>query len=299
MAEFTEAEKQEFERVWDEDQCYKCPYCPYKDGCGLWSCPNEIGQGEWGEMDWKRPFSAIEGFKNFGLHEIDTVLPDGVSAPVDYGAKNIVDLIELCFDSVKVYHRYFEDWTPGADVFHYFFVDPKSKTKTIELWEDLVSRVSFAQEVEEGSLDMGWIAQAEVTELQWMAPIYDAYNSEDALISAIENGLTGMAKILMESGNDLDAKDYNGGSALHVAAGVGLQEIVRLLIDKNADLEAQDNDGRTPLISAALGEEVETARILLAAGADPDVTDGEGKGIRDLLKRRRREQVFLDLLSAP
>ena len=40
MAEFTEAEKQEFELGMDE--YYNCPYCPYKEGCGLWSCSNEI-----------------------------------------------------------------------------------------------------------------------------------------------------------------------------------------------------------------------------------------------------------------
>ena len=50
MAFFTEAEEQEFERGMDEN--YKCPYCPYKEGCSLWSCPNEMGYGEPGDMTW-------------------------------------------------------------------------------------------------------------------------------------------------------------------------------------------------------------------------------------------------------
>jgi len=324
MAFFTEAEEQEFERGMDEN--YKCPYCPYKEGCSLWSCPNEMGYGEPGDMTWARPFSTIEGFEEFArrfgdfeLIDLDSVLPDGVSDP---GAgENILEIIEGGVDSVKVYHRYFYDWGPGTDKFHYFFVDPKSRAKTIELCEDLVTRVSFAQAVAE---ELYWsIDQAEVTELQWKVPIFAAYSPEDALIFAIENNLAEVAKILIKSGSDLDAKDVNGGSALHVAAGVGEDEIVRLLIDADVDFEAEDNDGRTPLMYAALGQEsahssagygfVETARILLAAGADPHVTDGEGRGIRDLLKHRllpyqrqtcqvqeknRVKQAFLDRLSA-
>jgi len=324
MAFFTEAEEQEFERGMDEN--YKCPYCPYKEGCSLWSCPNEMGYGEPGDMTWARPFSTIEGFEEFArrfgdfeLIDLDSVLPDGVSDP---GAgENILEIIEGGVDSVKVYHRYFYDWGPGTDKFHYFFVDPKSRAKTIELCEDLVTRVSFAQAVAE---ELYWsIDQAEVTELQWKVPIFAAYSPEDALIFAIENNLAEVAKILIKSGSDLDAKDVNGGSALHVAAGVGEGKIVRLLIDADVDFEAEDNDGRTPLMYAALGQEsahssagygfVETARILLAAGADPHVTDGEGRGIRDLLKHRllpyqrqtcqvqeknRVKQAFLDRLSA-
>ena len=105
MAFFTEAEEQEFERSMDEN--YKCPYCPYKEGCSLWSCPNEMGYGEPGDMAWARPFSTIVGFeelaKRFGdfeLIDLDSVLPDGVSDPGT--CENILEIIEGGFDSVKV-----------------------------------------------------------------------------------------------------------------------------------------------------------------------------------------------------
>ena len=105
MAFFTEAEEQEFERSMDEN--YKCPYCPYKEGCSLWSCPNEMGYGEPGDMAWARPFSTIVGFeelaKRFGdfeLIDLDSVLPDGVSDPGT--GENILEIIEGGFDSVKV-----------------------------------------------------------------------------------------------------------------------------------------------------------------------------------------------------
>ena len=118
------------------------------------------------------------------------------------------------------------------------------------------------------------------------------------------------ARVLLEHGADLEARDNNGGTplhlasanheemvdlflkhgvsvmstlgdfvgytALHIAALSGKTEIVRLLIVAGSDVNAPDSSGRTPLhLSASLGW-VDVVRLLLDNGAELNAVNNFG-----------------------
>jgi ankyrin repeat protein len=56
-----------------------------------------------------------------------------------------------------------------------------------------------------------------------------------------------IARLLIDAGADLKAKNSFGGTPLHEAANRGQAEIAELLIAKGADVNARDQFGRTPL----------------------------------------------------
>jgi ankyrin repeat protein len=64
---------------------------------------------------------------------------------------------------------------------------------------------------------------------------------------------TEFAKLLIEKGADVNAKNKSGGTALMIAAGNGLTETVRLLIEKRADVKVTDENGNTALMYSVTG----------------------------------------------
>ncbi len=79
---------------------------------------------------------------------------------------------------------------------------------------------------------------------------------------------------------------YAGDTALHFAAAAYRTEIARLLLERGADVQARNRHGATPLHDAAVGSpggkmwnpDAQTATIafLIAAGADPNSLDKRG-----------------------
>lgn len=66
------------------------------------------------------------------------------------------------------------------------------------------------------------------------------------------SGQTEAAKLLIEKGADVNAKNRDGTNPLHSAAFLGRIEIAKLLIDKGVDINARGNDGSLPMNSAQL-----------------------------------------------
>ena len=60
-----------------------------------------------------------------------------------------------------------------------------------------------------------------------------------------------IARLLLQNGADVNARDDNGFTPLHIAAMHGHVDILHLLVEYGADLEAQDNIGRRTLYYAA------------------------------------------------
>jgi ankyrin repeat protein len=58
------------------------------------------------------------------------------------------------------------------------------------------------------------------------------------------------AKLLIEKGTDVDARDRWQQTPLHVAASFGNIQVVRMLVAEGADLNAQGSGGYTPLDEA-------------------------------------------------
>ena len=59
------------------------------------------------------------------------------------------------------------------------------------------------------------------------------------------------ARLLVESGADVNARQSGGYTPLHEAAGSGDVELARLLLDAGADQSARKDDGQTPADLAA------------------------------------------------
>lgn len=115
------------------------------------------------------------------------------------------------------------------------------------------------------------------------------------------------AKLLIEAGTALDAKDERGRTALHVAADLGRTELVRFYIDAGLGVNSLTKNKAAPLHGASLGghkdtatalvelgaklntltkdgyapihmaKNVEVVKLLMAAGADPTLKDCNGK----------------------
>lgn len=88
------------------------------------------------------------------------------------------------------------------------------------------------------------------------------------IICAIQHGSQEIARILIESGADVNAESYYGRRPLHLAVTNGQLDIVRLLLDRGADINAASIHDGTPLQLAAKKGQEEMVRLLLDRGDD-------------------------------
>ncbi len=95
-----------------------------------------------------------------------------------------------------------------------------------------------------------------------------------ALAYAAGLGRTKMAKLLLDTGADIDLRSgEEGKTALHVASANGHSKTVDLLAKSDASVDAFDGDGRTPLWLAAYFDHPEVITALFENGADLNVAD--------------------------
>ncbi len=120
------------------------------------------------------------------------------------------------------------------------------------------------------------------------------------LFLAAGKGHTGIVKILLKAGANVNAKDkYNltplplaaldhvrtgswlgwpgGETPLHQAADRGHTEVVKILLKAGAKVNAKENRGNTPLHSAVSGGHAETVKILLVSGANVNAKTEYGR----------------------
>ena len=85
---------------------------------------------------------------------------------------------------------------------------------------------------------------------------------------AAQHNSTESAKLLLESGADIEAKDMSNLTPLHYAAQHNSTESAKLLLESGADIEANAESNATPLHYAAWNNSKESAQLLLERGAD-------------------------------
>ncbi|CAG0890601.1 unnamed protein product, partial [Cyprideis torosa] len=78
----------------------------------------------------------------------------------------------------------------------------------------------------------------------------------------------GCAKILLQAGIDINARDRMGRTALHLSSYKGLESSVQLLLDRRALVDCKDETGSTPLYFACSTGHVSVAQELVCNGAD-------------------------------
>jgi ankyrin repeat protein len=93
-----------------------------------------------------------------------------------------------------------------------------------------------------------------------------------------------IARLLLEKGASIRARNAEGSTPLIVAANHGETAVVRLLLHKGAEIEAADNEGITALIAAAcdcpiidMPDTDDSVKLLLENGANIEAKDKQGR----------------------
>jgi len=84
------------------------------------------------------------------------------------------------------------------------------------------------------------------------------------------------ARVLIESGAEIDAQDEDGLTPLHLAARAKALECVKILIQGGANANAIDKGGKTPLHLAAKNGDVSVIKALIAGSANVNIKSKEG-----------------------
>jgi ankyrin repeat protein len=84
------------------------------------------------------------------------------------------------------------------------------------------------------------------------------------------------AKLFVERGADVRARDANGGTPLSFAARANNVAAIRLLASRGAEVDTPNDSGRTPISIAAAELARESVEVLLSLGADPRLANESG-----------------------
>lgn len=120
----------------------------------------------------------------------------------------------------------------------------------------------------------------------------DIYGNTPFMV-AVSEGYTELVQLMLRASPDFSICNRFGGSALTCACERGHVEVVRALLSSRYifDIDHRDELGWTPLMETVIlgdgGERyVEIARLLISAGADIQALDGEGRSCLDHAVRR-------------
>jgi len=98
--------------------------------------------------------------------------------------------------------------------------------------------------------------------------VRNQYNGKTPLHESILSSKPNCAKLLIEKGAEVNAKDTDGWTPLICASRDGHIEVAKLLIEKEAEVNAKDTDGWTPLILALRFGHFEVAKLLIENRAE-------------------------------
>ncbi len=106
------------------------------------------------------------------------------------------------------------------------------------------------------------------------------------LISAVISGEVDKAKLQLDAGGNVEARDAEGSTLLMLAAATGNLPMVELLVNSGASVNARDERGWSPLMKSVYNAErdcgfPDVAEYLIAHGAD--VEAAIGFGVRPLM----------------
>ena len=96
-----------------------------------------------------------------------------------------------------------------------------------------------------------------------------------AISAASHNGHEGIVRLLLEKGANVDAEGGRYGNALSAASRRGHEGVVRLLLEKRASVNARCGEFGNALSAASYGGEEEVVRFLLEKGANVNAEGGE------------------------
>jgi ankyrin repeat protein len=113
-----------------------------------------------------------------------------------------------------------------------------------------------------------------------------------ALIIACYNHQLEAARLLMDTGADVNGYDFGQNTALMGACFKGYHGIAELLIERNADLDFQHGNGGTALMFASIFWRNGIVKLLLDSGADKNILDLRGVFVYDLAAQQGNEKAI-------
>jgi ankyrin repeat protein len=112
--------------------------------------------------------------------------------------------------------------------------------------------------------------------------------------AATSDGPIEMARVILEKGAKVNAKDWLGWTPLMYASYNGRTDLAKLLLKKGAEVNAKSNTGWTPLMYAAYKGHVEIGKLLIENGADVNAKTREGETAPSIAESRD-ESGFAEL----
>jgi ankyrin repeat protein len=82
-----------------------------------------------------------------------------------------------------------------------------------------------------------------------------------------------VVNLLLEKGDNIEAKTDTGATALHLGAENGDEKVVGLLLDKGANIDAKDSSNETALHIAARHGHVAVVGLLIKKGSDTGISN--------------------------
>lgn len=109
---------------------------------------------------------------------------------------------------------------------------------------------------------------------------------------AVEYGAADLARMLLDAGAGVDARNFVGETPLHFAAKKNHADLARMLLDAGAVVDAKDDEGKTPLHKACESGNVAVAGALIEAGANMYARNRYGTTIPLALAFRREDNII-------
>ncbi len=106
-----------------------------------------------------------------------------------------------------------------------------------------------------------------------------AYAPEFEFVDAVTAGNTATVTQMLDAGVSANSSGLGGQTALILASSVPHLDIAKLLLERGADLKARDGQGKTALNYAVMMGHMDVVRFLLDKGADAKVTTENGDSI--------------------
>ena len=117
--------------------------------------------------------------------------------------------------------------------------------------------------------------------------------SGDRYHSHQERGYLAIAKLLLDKGADIEARDEIGNTALIWAVYYASSSVAKLLLDRGANVNVKNVEGATPFVIAAAQGLHDIVELMLAKGARIDAADPDGTALSFAVNRGHRDIVAL------